>query len=159
MPSHRQPRPRLISLLVALGVVPPIVFVGSLLWLKQLPDSLVFAFTGITATLVIVASFALAILQDRRLDEWNRSNSRFSSQWGWTAGASLVALLLAFPPIHELIMHWATTWGGAPNPDRRLVLVTFTFGFLTVVIAQLVCTALLSIGWAFWKSRAARDPA
>lgn len=159
MSSPRRSRPRLFALLAALCAVPPISFFVSLPWLNQQPDALVFLLTGITVTVVIAASFWLAILHDRKLDEWNRSNARFSSQWGWTAGGSLVALLLALPPFRDLIVHWAAIWGGAPNPDQKLVLVTFTFGFMAVVIAQLVCTALLSIGWAFWKSRSAREPA
>ena len=48
----------------------------------------------------------------------------------------------------------ATSLAGAP---QKLVILAFTFGFGAVVIAQTVCTALLSIGWAFWKSRPARD--
>lgn len=159
MSSHRRARPFLLALLVGLAVVPPLSFVAALPWLKQQPDELVFLFAGIASTLTVVASFLLAILQDRTLDEWNRSNARFSSQWGWTAGASLVALLLALPPFRDLIVSLAASWAQAPDPDQKLVLLTFTFGFMAVVVAQLVCTAVLSVGWAFWKSRSAREPA
>ena len=159
MSSHRRARPFLLALLVGLAVVPPFSFVAALPWLKQQPDELVFLFAGIASTLTVVASFLLAILQDRTLDEWNRSNARFSSQWGWTAGASLVALLLALPPFRDLIVSLAARWAQEPDPDQKLVLLTFTFGFMAVVVAQLVCTAVLSVGWAFWKSRSAREPA
>jgi hypothetical protein len=158
MSSHRGARPLLVALLVALAVIPPIAFVAALPWLKQQPDALVFLFAGIASTLTVVASFLLAILQDRKLDEWNRSNARFSSQWGWTAGASLVALLLALPPFRDLIVSLAASWAQTPIPDQKLVLLTFTFGFMAVVVSQLVCTAVLSIGWAFWKSRSALEP-
>jgi hypothetical protein len=157
MSSHRRARPRLFALVVALCLVPPISILASLPWLKQQPDDLVFLFTGIAATLTVAASFLLAILQDRKLDEWNRSNARFSSQWGWTAGASLVALLLALPPIRDLIVSLAASWAQAPNPDQKLVILTFTFGFMAVVVAQLLCTAVLSIGWTLWKSRPTRE--
>ncbi len=158
MSSHRRARPLFFALLAALMVVPPIAVFVSSPWLKQQPDGLVFLLTGIAATLTVVASLALAVLHDRKIDEWQRSNARFSSQWGWTAGASLVALLLALPPFRDWIVSLVANWAEAPNPDQRLVLVTFTFGFMAVVVAQLVCTALLSIGWAFWKSRSAREP-
>jgi hypothetical protein len=139
-------------------VVPPITILAAIPWLKQQSDGLAFLTTGIAATLTIVSSFALAILHDRQTDEWHRSNARFSSQWGWTAGSALIALLLALPPIRDLIVSGAELWGGEPHPDHRLVVVTFTFGFMAVVAAQGLCTLLLSVGWAYWKSRSARDP-
>lgn len=159
MPPRHQSRPRLLALLAALCVIPPIVFVAALSWLKQQPDERVFLLTGITATVVITASFLLDVFFDRRLDEVQRSNSRFSVKWGWALASSLVALMLAFSPVHDLIVHWAGVWGDEPNPDRRLVLITFTFGFAAVVLTQTLCMVLLSIGWTFWKSRPARDPA
>jgi hypothetical protein len=147
------------ALLLALMIVPPIAFVSSIPWLRQQEDGLVFLVTGIAATLTVVAAVALGILQDRSLDEWQRSNSRFSSQWGWTLGASLIAILLAWPGVQDLIVSGAALWGDVPNPDRRLVVTTFTFGFMSVVAAQGLCTVLLSIGWVLWKSRAPRDAA
>jgi hypothetical protein len=159
MSSHRQAWPPLRTLLLVLMVVPPISFLAALPWLKHQPDGLILVVSGIATTVTVVASLALAILHDRKLDEWQRSNARFSSQWGWTAGACLVALLLALPPLQDLIVSGAATWGGTPNPDRRLVLTTFAFGFMAVVAAQGVCTVLLSIGWVLWKSRSARETA
>lgn len=146
-------RPRLFGLLAALCIVPPMAFVASLPWLKQQPDERVFLITGITAAIVILGSLALDALVDRRLDEWQRSNARFSLKWGWALGLSLVALLLALPQFQNLLVHWAAIWGDVPDPDRRLVIVTFTAGFMAVVIAQTVCTTLASIGWTYWKSR------
>lgn len=157
MSPHRQSRLPHRALL-ALMVVPPISVFAAIPWLKQQPDGLVFLLGGTASILTIAASFALAVLHDRGLDEWHRSAARFSSQWGWTTGACLVALLLALPPIHDLVVSWAATWAHAPNPDRELVLLAFTFGFMAVVAAQLVCTALLSIGWSLWMSRTVREP-
>lgn len=101
-------------------VLPPLSFLVALPWLKQQPDELVFLFTGIAATLTIAGSFALSILHDRQIDEWQRSAARFSSQWGLAVGGGLVALLLVLPPIHDLIVSGAAIWGGEPNPDRQL---------------------------------------
>ncbi|MBA4000081.1 MAG: hypothetical protein C0461_05745 [Brevundimonas sp.] len=139
-------------------VVPPIAIAVAIPWLRQQSDGLVFLLTGIAATLTVLSSIALAVLNDRQIDEWQRSNARFSSQWGWTVGAGLVALLLVVPPVRDLIVAGAAVWGGVPNPDARLVVTTFTFGFMAVVIAQAVCTFLLSLGWHFWMSRTAREP-
>jgi hypothetical protein len=138
-------------------LVPPIATFAAIPWLRQQPDELVFLLGGIAATLTVVASFSLAVLRDRQIDEWQRSSARFSSQWGWTTGACLVALLLAFPPFRDLIVSGASIWAG-PNADPELVILTFTFGFMAVVLTQVICTALLSLGWHFWMSRSAREP-
>jgi hypothetical protein len=158
MSSHRQSRLPVRALLMALMVVPPISILAAIPWLKQQPDGMVFLLSGVAAALTVVASFLFAILHDRRLDEWERSNARFSSQWGWTAGAGLVALLLALPAFRDWVVSLAADLADAANPDHKLVVLAFTFGFGGVVFAQGVCTALFSIGWAFWKSRATHEP-
>ena len=145
------------ALLFGLMIIPPVCVVATMPWLAQQPDTVVFLITGVAAAVTVVASFILAILQDRGIDEWNRSNSRFSSQWGWTAGASLVALLLALPPFRDVIVAWVSAWTKVADPDPTLVILTFTFGFMATVFAQLICTALLSVAWTAWKSRGPRD--
>jgi len=158
MSPSRSSRLPLRAALLAAMVIPPISILAALSWMKHLPEELVFLVCGIASVVVVAASFTLAILHDRGIDEWNRSNARFSSQWGWTGGASLVALCLALPPFRDLIVSSVANWVHVPNPDQTLVLVTFTFGFMAVVLAQMVCTAGLSLAWGFWKSRPARDP-
>ncbi len=158
MSSKRQSRLPLRVLLGALMVVPPVSILVSIPWLKQQPDGVVFLLSGTAAALTVVASFVLAILHDRKIDEWERSNARFSSQWGWTTGAGLVALLLALPPFRDLIVSLVANLADVPNPDHKLVVLAFTFGFGGVVLAQGVCTTLLALGWVFWKSRAPREP-
>jgi len=153
MTTRRKAGPPLVLLLVIM-IGAPAAFLSAIPWLKQQPDGLVFLLAGIASAIAIATSFAFAILHDRQLDEWQRSNARFSSQWGWAAGSGLVALLLALPPFRDFIVSWTTSLAEAP---QKLVILAFTFGFGAVVIAQTVCTALLSIGWAFWKSRPARD--
>jgi len=159
MSPNRQSRLPLRAALLLIMVVPPISILAALSWLKHMPEGLVFLVCGIASVMTVAASFTLAVLHDRGIDEWTRTNARFSSQWGWTAGASLLALCLALPPFRSLIISTVATWLHTSNPDQTLVLVTFTFGFMAVVFAQLICTALLSMAWAFWKSRPAHDPA
>jgi hypothetical protein len=157
MSSHGQSR-LLFRALIALMVLPPIAVFTAMPWLKQQPDGVGFLFAGAASVLTIVASFLLAILHDRTIDEWQRSAARFSVQWGWAAGSSLVALLLALPPIRDLIVSTAATWADAPDPEHDLVVLAFVSGFMAVIIAQLACIALLSVGWAWWMSRAPREP-
>lgn len=158
MPTHRRSRSLIYALLLALCVVPIIAIFAALPWLDRQPDELVFLLSGIAATLVLASGLALDILHDTHLDEWERSAQRFSIKYGWGAASALIALLINLPPIHDLIVQGAAVWGGVPNPDRRLVLTTFTFGFMAVVVTQAVFMALMGIGWVCWKSRAAREP-
>ena len=158
MSSHRRPRPLLFALLVALCFAPGLSVDASIPWLKQQPDDLVFLLSGIAATVTIAASLALAVIHDRRMDEWERSNSRFSSFWGDAAGTSLVALLLLVPPFRDWIVSVVANWADAPNPDQTLVILAFVFGFMAVVLARVAFMALLSIGWALWMSRSTREP-
>jgi len=153
MSTQRQSRLPLRPLLLAVMVVPPLSVLVSISWLKQQPDGLVFLLTGIAATLTVLASLWLAVLHDRTLDEWQRSNARFSSQWGWTVGAALVSLLLALPPFRDWVVSLVANIADTPNADQKVVLLAFTFGFMAVVVMQMLCTILLASGWAFWKSR------
>jgi hypothetical protein len=157
MSPNSRARPRLVVLLVALCVVPIISVFASLQWLDQQPDETVFLITGAASALVIVAGNLLAILQERRMDEVNRTNMRFSTQWGWALGTSLVALLFGLPWFHDLIVPMIAGWADVLNPDRELVLLAFMAGLMAVVIAQTVSTGLLSVGWSLWKSRPARE--
>ena len=158
MSSPARSRSLLQSLLFIMMIVPPVVFVAALPWLRQQSQGLVLLVTGVAATLTVVTSIALAILYDRTIDEWQRSNARFSTQWGWTIGGGVLALILILPPVRDLIISGAAIWGGTSNPDARLVITTFTFGFMATVLAQALCTILLSLAWGVWMSRAPRDP-
>ncbi len=158
MPSRRKSQSPIALVLLAVMVVAPLSVIVSIPWLKEQPDGVVFLFSGIAAAATILAGFFSAILHDRTLDEWERSNARFSSQWGWTTGAALVALLLSLPPFRDFFVARAADLADVANPDDTLVILAFTFGFAAVVMAQGICTMLLAIGWAFWKSRDSHDP-
>lgn len=158
--SPRRPSRAQHLALFALAFVPSIGFLAAIPWLKEQADSVVFLAAGIVTVLAVVAGFAHSILSDRSLDEWHRSGSRFANQWGWLAGLCIVALLMALPPVHDLIfaaVSWvAANLAHAPAPDREVVLLTFTFGFIIVSIVQTISTVLLAIGWFSWMSRSAR---
>ena len=139
-------------------IIPPVSVIAAIPWLKQQPDNLVFLLTGTAAAVTVLASFAIALLADRSIDEWQRSNARFSSQWGWTAGAGIVAILLAIAPFRDWIVPMIANLADVPEPDHKLVVLAFTFGFGAVVLTQGVCTTLLSVCWTLWMSRSTRDP-
>lgn len=157
MSSPDRSRSLVLLFLIGIMIAPTAAVMAAIPWLRQQPDELALLLTGIAATLTVLASVALGVLNDRKLDEWQRTNARFASQWGWTVGAGLFALLLVLPPVQGLIVSGAVIWGGTPDPDVRLVLTTFTFGFMAAVVTQTICTALLSLGWHLWMSRAPRD--
>lgn len=158
MSVNRENRRPLKALLGAVMIVPPIAVLSSLPWLSQQSDSQVFLLTGIAGALTVLSSFGLAVLQDRQNDEWARSNARFSSQWGWTVGAGLIALLLALPPFRDFIVSVTGSLTKVEEPNSKLVVLAFTLGFGTVVFTQGMVTTLLSLGWSAWMSRAPRDP-
>lgn len=136
-----------------LTLVAPISFLLAIPWLRQQPDSIVYLCAGITATITVVGSIVVAIFKDRELDEWHRTAARFSNQWGWLIGAGLVALLLALPPVHDLLFNLSIAVSKGHHPDRTLVLMIFTFGFMITVLAQSACMMLLN---AVWRSRMSR---
>lgn len=140
--------------LMALAVTAPVAFLASIPWLQEQADGLVYLFAGLAAMLTVVSSFAIAVMEEQGMDEWHRAASRFAGQWGWLAGGGTVALLLALPPVHRIVIAASSALSGAVDPDPTLVLMAFTLGFMAVVFAQMLCTVVLSVAWRTRKSRA-----
>jgi hypothetical protein len=140
--------PMIVALLAVAGTA--IGFAVSFPWLLQQPPEMIVQVAGIAVVLIVVETLALFVLIDRGTDEWHRSAARFSSQWGHMAGLGLVLLLLV--PLSQ----WLGSW--APHGEQRFVQLGFMFGFLVVMIAQVVCVALMRVGWTFWMSRSTREP-
>lgn len=146
--------PRTKPLLMVAAILTPIAFLAAIPWLKDQPDGVVYLFAGIAATITVLCSFAIAVIEERKMDEWHRTASRFATQWGWLAGGGLVALLLALPPVHTAIIAASGALAQEANPDQGLVLMAFTLGFMAVIVAQMLCTLVLSMIWRHNKSRA-----
>jgi hypothetical protein len=140
--------PMIVLLLVLAGTA--IATAAAFPWLLQQPREMLVPLLGIAVTLIVVASFTFSVLSDRQTDEWNRSAARFSSQWGYMAGL-ILALLLIFP-----LSNWIASL--VPDGYQAFVRLGFGFSFLAVLIAQVVCVALLRVGWTLWKSRSPRGP-
>lgn len=147
--------------LFAAALVPGGIFLAAIPWLKEQPDSLVFLLAGVTAVIAVAAGLAHSILNDRASDEWHRSGARFATQWGWLTGLSLMAVLVALPPFHDLIfstVSWAAiNLAHEPVPDREVVILTFTLGFIAVVIMQTIATVVMSIWWFSRMSRSSNE--
>lgn len=157
MSSHRRGRPRLFAVLLALCFIPGLGFIASLSWLKTQPDNVVLLVSGIAGAVTITASLLLAALHDRSLGEWERSNARFSGHWGEAAGTAVVALSLIIPAVRDGMISLVAGWAGVTAPDQKPIIIAFVLGFMATVIARVVCMALISTGWAIWKSRPAQD--
>jgi len=158
MPPQRQARPRLYLLLVSFCVLPAILVLGNLSWLKQQSNDLVFLITGIAGTVAILSGLVLSIVHDRGMGEWERSNQRFATFWGDAVGTSLVAFALCLPAGRDWIVSTVTHWVSASRTEE-LVILSFVLGFMVVVLTRGVCMAALSVGWTLWKSRAPREAA
>jgi len=157
MPSRRKSGTPLQFLLFAAMIIAPLSVLIAIPWLKQQPDDFVFLYSGIAAAITVAAAFVNSVLFDRQLDEWQRTNARFSAQWGWAAGAGVVALLMSLPLFRDWMVSTVADVADVANPDQTLVILAFAFGFGAVVLVQGLCTVVLSIAWTYWKSRPSSD--
>lgn len=141
-------------LTIGLAGLTPIAFVAAIPWLKDQPDGLVYIVTAIAAMTVLGASLRLGIVRERGADEYERMGARFASHWGMVAGGSSVALLIALPPVQELLVALAGAFAPEAVIDRPLVLLMFTAGFVACVLAQMIFNLLLGALWRLWTLRA-----
>lgn len=149
----RSSRPKIVA--ATLMALFPISFVAAIPWLRNQPEETVYLFSGIAATGTVLASFVLAVLKDKELDEWHRGAARFSNQWGWVAGGGLIAILQSLPAAQNLIVTLTTSVATGSEPVRPQIIFAFMLGFMAVIIAQMICTLVLSKGWRSWMSREA----
>jgi len=142
------------AILIALAIIPPVAFLTAIPWLKQQNDGLVL-FAGLLASFsVISASMILSVLKDRRADEWTRAGSRFSVHWGFALGGIIVTFLIALPGFQTFITAILSELTGS-QADEKLVMLSFTGGFMACIFAQLIASIGLGAAWRFWMSRGA----
>lgn len=137
-----------------LMIIPPISFFAALPWLRVQQDNVVYFWGGLASIITVLSSLALAIHQDRRMDEWLRTGTRFSVHWGYVAGCSFLAMMLALPQGRDLIVHVATQLSRTGQVDDKLVLLSFTGGFIACVFVQMVFIAIIGAIWRAWSLRA-----
>ena len=141
-------------ILVPILVIVPIAYLASLPWLKGSPDWLIFTLGGIAVLVEVGGSFILFAQNDQQSDEWHRGATRFGTQWGWLVGAGIIPLLLVLPPFQNLVLSLATLTDQDANLTERAALMTFLMGFGAVVVLQAIFTAVFSLVWRIWMSRA-----
>lgn len=140
--------------LIILAVLTPIAFLSALPWLDSQPDWVVLSLGGAAALIEIVSAFALTALKDRKADEWHRGATRFGAHWGWLVGAGVVPLLITLPPFQGLVIAFATNIDPDAQVTEKMALMTFLAGFMTVVMLQAIFSAVFSLTWRMWMSRA-----
>lgn len=141
-------------ILIGLAFVTPILVLTALPWLKAQADWLAVLVAGAASVIVVASSMILSILKDQQADEWTRTGARFSGHWGFVSGAAFFALLLALPPFQQFVVELATNFQGAPV-DKKLVMLTFTSGFMVCVFLQMIFVLIIGAAWRIWMSRAA----
>ena len=131
----------------------PLCFLVAIPWLREQPQSVVYLFGGVAATGTVVSSFVLAVFKDQELDEWHRGAARFSRQWGWLAGGSIIAILQGVPAFRTVIMNITSSLTNSAGSPSAQVAFAFMLGFMAVILAQMICILALHKGWRFWMSR------
>ena len=145
---------RLLPLVVTIAIGVPLIFLCSLPFLRNAPEWLVWALAGFATVIEISASLVMAAIKDKRSDEWHRGAHRFGTQWGWQIGAGIITLLIVLPPVREGILAFANWSDNGAVITERSALLIFLFGFVCVVMMQAITTAILSVSWRVWMSRA-----
>ena len=154
MPAESQ-RTRLARRwLIGFALLTPAAVFAALPWLKQQTDFISWLVGISAATAVIAASFAVAIIGDRHMDEWNRKGAHFAAHWGWLVGAGLVVLLPTFAPFENLVVGAATHMNEQGMPASKSSRLLFLSGAMTLVFVQTIATLALRVGWNWWMSRA-----
>lgn len=152
MPNYsHQLLPKFVLFTVMVGL--PISFFLSLPWLKQQSDSVVFLWVGFATVGTVLAGLLLGLIQDRKVDEWQRTAARFAGQWGWLAGTGLVAVLIAIPALQNVVVAAAADLGNSTNTDDRSLLMAFALGSALMVFVQTLCVFLIHFVWQYWMKR------
>lgn len=135
-----------------LVIVPGAIF-ASLPWLKQQDDAVSLGISASAALFVLGYSHYLAARVNRGLDEVEVAGQRFASTKGMTIGTVMAVLVIIFPPMMNALVNLANTLStGSPDTAVKLGI---TIGFMLVVIAQVLGTAV----GAIWWGRRLRGPA
>ncbi len=155
MASPSSTKPAHIAALAAPLVVAVIAFGAATPWLSRQDDTVVLTITGILALAVVAWSVVFAVVINRNLDEVQRAGERFALQWGVLAGGALVVALLVFPPFQSLVIASANRLGsGTPTtPDRESVLLAYTFGVISLVLAQALGAIIARLIWSWRMAR------
>lgn len=130
-------------------------FLSAIPWLKQQSDALVLTLSAAASIFVMGYCVFLSNRLQRHLDEVQIANQGFATSRGWTWGAMATVVLLMLPPVANGLTDLANMLGtGARDTsDRDAVRLALFFGFMLVVVMQLVAVMVAS---AIWQRRIER---
>ncbi|WP_237133901.1 hypothetical protein [Pseudohongiella sp. O18] len=90
-------------------------------------------------------SLFLSARVNRQLDEVQVAGQRFSSTWGMTVGSVAAVIVMMIPPLMNALADAALRLG-TESPEESVKL-GITFGFMLVVVLQLIGTGAVSLWW------------
>ena len=133
-------------------VIVVVSFFAAIHWLKPQKGALLLALSAIASIFVMGYASFIAHRVQRRLDEVQIASQGFASSRGWVWGAMATTLLLLLPPVSNFLIDLANTLStGSPDTtNRTAVQVALYFGFMLLVLTQLVCIIVAS---AIWQRR------
>jgi hypothetical protein len=140
------------ALLISPVVIAVVGFFAVVHWLKPLNATFVLVLSAVLAIFVIGYSNFLARRVQRRMDEVQIANQGFASVRGYTWGSGATVLLLMLPPVTNGLIYLANmlSTGSPDKSNRTSVQVALSFGFILVVLVQMVCMIVAS---AIWQRR------
>jgi hypothetical protein len=142
------------ALLISPVVIAVVSFFAVLYWLKPHNATFVLVLSAVFSIFVMGYTGFLARRGQRRMDEVQIASRGFASFRGYVWGAGTTVLLLMLPPVTNRLIDLADVLtAGAPNMTTRhrtAVLLGLNFGFMLLVLMQMVCMIIAS---AIWQRR------
>ncbi len=126
-------------------IIVPVTFLAATPWLEQQPDALTLSLAAAAALFVMAYSLFLSARVNRQLDEVQVAGQRFSSTWGMTVGSVAAVIVMMIPPLMNALADAALRLG-TESPEESVKL-GITFGFMLVVVLQLIGTGAVSLWW------------
>jgi len=142
------------ALLISPVVIVVVGFFAVLHWLKPQNGTVVLVLTAVCSIFVMGYASFLARRAQRRMDEVQIASQGFASFRGYIWGVGATVLLLMLPPVGNWLIDLADVLtAGAPDMTirhRAAVLLGLNFGFMLLVLMQMVCMIVAS---AIWQRR------
>jgi hypothetical protein len=142
------------ALLISPVVIAVVSFVAVLYWLRPHNGAFILVLTAVVSIFVMGYTSFLARRMQLRMDEVQVASQGFASFRGYTWGAGITVVLLMLPPVTNRLIDLADVMT-ARAPDltirhRTAVLLGLNFGFMLLVLVQMVCMIVAS---AIWQRR------
>jgi hypothetical protein len=138
-------------LLISPIVIAIASFFSVLYWLRPHNTTFILVLTAAVSIFVMGYASFLARRVHGRMDEVQIASQGFASFRGYTWGAGFAVCLLMLPPVTNRLIDLADVMT-ARAPDvtirhRAAVLLGLNFGFMLLVLVQMVCMIVASVIW------------